>query len=107
MKIHPVFSVVKLRPYVANELPERVIKQSPPPVIVDGTEQYEVEEILNSRKYRGHIQYLIKWKDFPTEDNSWEPASVIHEDVPLMVKEFHLTHPNAIRTIFVSTLPVK
>jgi dUTPase/Chromo (CHRromatin Organisation MOdifier) domain len=50
---------------------------------------------------------LIKWKDFPTEDNSWEPASVIHEDVRLMVKEFHSTHPNAIRTILTSTLPVK
>jgi Chromo (CHRromatin Organisation MOdifier) domain len=46
---------------------------------------------------------LIKWKDFPTEDNFWEPASVIHEDVPQMVENFHSDHPNAIRTILPST----
>src|SRR6266849_11133314 len=47
MKIHPVFHVVKLRPHVANTIPERVQKSPPPPVIHNEVEEYKVEEILN------------------------------------------------------------
>jgi hypothetical protein len=37
--------------------------------------EYEVEKILTKRGETNHIQYLIKWKGYPMEDCSWEPAS--------------------------------
>jgi deoxyuridine 5'-triphosphate nucleotidohydrolase len=96
MKIHPVFHVVKLKPHVTNEIPERTPPKVPDPIVVDGHEEFEVEEIIDSRRYRGKIQYLVKWKNFPIEANSWEPSSIMKEDVPEMVKKFHKDHPNAI-----------
>jgi hypothetical protein len=34
----------------------------PPPVIVEGEEEYEVECIEDSRLFRRQFQYLVKWK---------------------------------------------
>jgi len=99
MKIHPVFNVVKLTPHISNDIPERIIKPPPPPIVKAGVEEFEIEEILDSRKYRGKLQYLVHWKGYPSEDNSWEPASVIFEDAPEIVQEFHDKHPAAIRTV--------
>ena len=47
MKVHPVFHVSLLTPYRANMLPGRV-QPPPPPVVVEGFEEFEVEEILDS-----------------------------------------------------------
>src|SRR5882757_3964357 len=39
IKIHPVFSVVKLIPYHVNDIPEQVIKEPPPPIVKAGVEE--------------------------------------------------------------------
>ena len=96
MKIHPVFHIVKLIPFKADEISERVPPPIPDPIIVNDHVEYEVEEILDSQQFRGRVQYLVKWKNYPSEANSWEPAQTIHEDIPLLVKQFHETHPDAI-----------
>ena len=49
---------------------------APPPLeIIDGEEEYEVDEILDSRIYRKKLQYLVKWKGYGHGDNTWEPVS--------------------------------
>jgi histone-lysine N-methyltransferase SUV39H len=36
--------------------------------------EYEVERIVDHRKVQnGRIHYLVKWKDWPKESNTWEP----------------------------------
>ena len=70
MKIHPVFNIIKLTPHVANEIPECIIRPPPPPIVKAGVEEFEIEEILDSRKHCGRLQYLIHWKGYPSEDNS-------------------------------------
>ena len=44
----------------------------PPSDLVDGEEEYEVKEILDSRKHgRGRkVQYLVKWKGYPLQTTS-------------------------------------
>ena len=97
MKIHPVFYVSLLSPYVEHTIPHRVQKQLHP-VFVDNdpslTPQYLVNAVLDSRYYRSKLQYLIDWKGYSPSDRSWEPADVIAQDVPLLVAEFHRLHPN-------------
>jgi hypothetical protein len=50
MQIHPVFHVSLLEPYVENTIPGRTVPP-PPTTIVDGQEEFEVEEILDSLRY--------------------------------------------------------
>jgi hypothetical protein len=37
--------------------------------VVEGEEEYEVEEILNARYFRRRLQYLVKWQGYGNEDN--------------------------------------
>lgn len=59
MKIHPVFHV-SLVELAATDAHEGHIPPSAPPVIVDDGEEYEVEKILDSKKVRRIIKYLVK-----------------------------------------------
>ena len=45
----------------------------PPPEIIDGEEEWVVKDILDSKIINRKLRYLVKWKDFGVEHNSWEP----------------------------------
>ena len=45
-------------------------------------ESFTVESILQHRVRRdGQHQWLVKWKNFPDSENTWEPASSFLNDV--------------------------
>jgi len=69
-QLHPVFNVVKLTPAPDDPIPGRKLTDHPPPIIIDGELEWEVEEILNSRWHRRRFQYLIKWKGYGRKHNS-------------------------------------
>ena len=37
-------------------------------------EEYEVEKIVDKRMKKGKPEYYVKWKNWPDEDNTWEPV---------------------------------
>ena len=39
---------------------------------------YEVEKILDHRIFKKKLQYKIRWKNYPPEHDSWEPAENIN-----------------------------
>jgi len=41
-------------------------------VIIEGEEEWEVERILNKRQVRGKDKYLVRWKGFTVESDTWE-----------------------------------
>ena len=94
MKINPVFHVDCLSPWH-----ETGIKPPPQPELIqiEGQEEWEIDEILDSRYYRRQFQYLIKWKNY-RGDPSWEPWKNL-EHAPDAVSEFHSKHPNAPRRL--------
>ena len=57
-RLHPVFNVVKLTPAPADPIPGRHPKPPPPPELIDGEEEYEVEEILDSKMFRGRLRFV-------------------------------------------------
>jgi hypothetical protein len=89
--LHPVFPVVKLMPGPADPIPEQQSDPSPDPILVDGEEHYEVEAILDSCIFQGQLQYLIQWKGYSYEHNSWENATDVHS--PTLVAKFYSIHP--------------
>jgi hypothetical protein len=46
----------------------------PSPELIDGEEEFEVEEITGERTVRRKKQYLVKWLGYPVSDNSWVDA---------------------------------
>ena len=39
---------------------------------MEGVEEWKVEKILNKRKVRGVVKYLVQRKRFTVEHNTWE-----------------------------------
>jgi hypothetical protein len=91
--IHPVFHVDLLTPY--HETPMHGANyQRPPPDLVEGEEEYEVETVLASRRFgRGKkLQYLVKWKGYPDSDNQWiNKEDVFADDA---IREFKNSNPD-------------
>jgi hypothetical protein len=44
-----------------------------PVVMADGKEEYEVHEILDHQVKNRGKEYLVRWKDYGLEDDTWEP----------------------------------
>jgi hypothetical protein len=90
--IHDVFHASLLRPYKETEQ-KGVNYTRPPPDLVQGETEYEVEAVINHRHKKGNraLQYLLKWKGYPDADNTWEPADQVH--APLLINQYHKKHP--------------
>ena len=91
-RIHPVFHIDLLTPYRETKTHGENY-QRPLPELVDNEEEYEVEAVLDSRRFgRGRkLQYLIKWVGYPSSDNQWEDADKVHADE--LVDAFRQQHP--------------
>jgi len=96
-QLHPVFNIVKLTPALDDPIPGRKLMDHPPPIIINGELEWEVEEILDSRWHQRRFQYLVKWKGYGREHNSWESAPEVF--APELIAEFHRKHPGAPRHI--------
>ncbi len=66
---------------------------------VGGNKEYEVKAIIDSAVYGQQandqmqgLYYLVLWKGYPKEENTWEPSSaVIH--LRKLISTFHKEHP--------------
>jgi hypothetical protein len=87
-KIHNVFHASYLSPYHKSlEHGENFMR--PPPDLIDGEKEWEVEQIVGMCKF-GHkktLQYKVQWKGYAPADNTWKPADQIHVDD--LIKAYH------------------
>ena len=70
LRIHPVVNVRRIVKY--REQVEGQKKIQPPSIEIAGKKEYEVEEILDRQERRGKTKYLVKWKGYTAEKNTWE-----------------------------------
>ena len=70
MWIHLIFHISLLKP--AD--PETPIQENPPEIDSESQDaEFEVEEILDQQDINDELHYLIKWKEYDSEGNTWEP----------------------------------
>jgi len=85
VKIHPVVNVSRIRRYVGQVEGQK--KEQLFPVIIEGEEEWEVERILNKRRVREKNKYLVCWKGFTAESDTWEGKENL-KNAKEAIKEF-------------------
>ena len=85
MRIHLVINISQIVRY--KEQVKRQKKEEGKPIKVEGMEEWEVEKILNKRKIRGVVKYLIWWKGFTAEGDTWERRENL-KNAEELIKEF-------------------
>ena len=103
-RIHNVFHASLLTPY-RETITNGAKYQEPPPDLVNGQPEWEVEKVLGSRRRRNQLQYLIRWKGFSEAHDSWEP--ITHIDADQSIKEFYNKNPQAIRQVTHSPITIR
>ncbi|PWA81445.1 hypothetical protein CTI12_AA187700 [Artemisia annua] len=93
LKIHPVFHVSFLKPYHGDEEdPERGVSKRAPTAVFTSYDR-EVEEILSDRTIRrrgvpSYKEYLIKWRELPDSEASWEAKDLLWQFAD-KIKKYH------------------
>ena len=88
IQIHTVQPVSLSHP-VGNDPSGGQKASVPPPVDVDGEEEYQLSSVEDSRLYRNQLQYFIRWTGY--DSLTWEPATFV--DGLQEVGEFHQRYP--------------
>jgi hypothetical protein len=87
MKMHDVFHVSLLKPYHTDG----TVQPPPVTVMLDGEQEFEVERILLHelvrKGKRKSYRYLVKWKGFSAEHNTWEPEDGV-ANANLRIREY-------------------
>ena len=85
MRIHPVVNVSQIVRYKEQVKGQKV--EEGKPVEIEEVEEWEMEKILNKKKIRGVVKYLVRWKGFTAEGDTWERKENL-KNVEELIKEF-------------------
>ncbi len=91
MKIHPMFHVSLLEPYKESTITGQ-LPAPPPPIKINGEEEFEVYRIIDSRFNRRRLEYLVHWQGYEISERTWEPAANL-ANAPKMIKKIHHQYP--------------
>jgi len=89
-KIHPVFNIDLLERYKGIDPKKQVVE-----VEADG-EDWVMEAIIASGPSDGNSKqhvFLVKWKDFTQEENTWETYENVAEHNMKLLEEFYERNP--------------
>ena len=98
MRIHSTINMDQLKLFdgsastAGTPWPDRV--QPPPPPLLDANnnQMFIIERFLQTRVCRGKRQYLVRWKGYQQQDDSWEPWEAVKHCTGLLAN-FQATLP--------------
>jgi len=92
MRIHNTFHISLLELHNDSKFPSQ--RSEPPPIVVEGEPEYELEEIIDSRLHYNKLQYRAKWTGYsPEHDKIWYPADNF-KNAELAKRNFHSRYPH-------------
>ena len=90
-RIHPVFHASLLTPFKQTEEHGPSFAQ-PPPDIIEGEEEYEIEAILAHRGKGARQQFLVKWLGYPDSENEWKSTRELLQNARELLTAYKSTH---------------
>jgi len=85
MRIHPVVNVSQIVWYKEQVRGQK--KEEEKPVEVKKVKEWEVEKVLNKKKMRGVEKYLVQWRGFTAEGDTWEKRENL-KNMKELIEEF-------------------
>jgi hypothetical protein len=79
--LHPTMNIIRLKRYAPSEpkfatRPQRYARPTPAVAAdTNGDTAWEVERILAAKGAGAGTRFLVAWKGYPPEENTWEPRS--------------------------------
>ena len=68
--------------------------EPPPPPVGDKEDEFDMEEVLDSRLFNREVKYLVRWKGYGPDDVTWEPwKNMVSDYAKDQVREFHRQYP--------------
>jgi len=91
-KIHDVINISRIHSYCPPAAGQSTIP--PEPVVIEGTPEYKVEEIMDSRLKCGKLKFLVKWSSYTDDYNTWESEANCTNSHDI-INEFYKSNPSA------------
>jgi hypothetical protein len=98
-KIHNVFHISLVEPFRSGTRappdPNKILQEADD---VEGSEEYDIDEVMSSYKSGNRVLYLVKWLGWPNKKD-WMAEPFDHFSVggQETLREFHLKYPDAPR----------
>ena len=96
IKIHPVVNISRVWLYKSQVEGQKKIP--PKPVIIEGEKEFEMEKILNKRMIRGKKKFLVRWKGYMAEEDTWENRENL-ENAKGLVEEFEREYREEVKEL--------
>jgi len=96
VKIYPVVNISGLQMYKLQVEGQKVMVLAP--VIVEGEKEYKVVKILNKRKIWRKDRFLVQWKGYMVEADTWERRENL-ENAKELVEEFEREFEEAAKEV--------
>ncbi len=91
IRIHDVFHSELLRSVVDDSLSDQK-NESSRSIVVNDEDEWEINDILNSRRYQRQLQYRIKWKSYDNDLNWYNADDDEFMNAQEMIDDFHIKY---------------
>ena len=85
IKIYPVVNISRVWLYKPQV--EKQKKIPPKLLIIEGQEEFKIEKIINKRMIREKEKFLVRWKKYMMEEDTWENKENL-KNAKELVEEF-------------------
>jgi len=96
IRIHPVVNISRVQLYKPQVEGQK--KTPPKLVIIEGEEEFEIEKIINKRTVRGKKKFLVRWKGYTVEEDTWESRENL-ENAKELVEEFERIYGEEVKEL--------
>ncbi len=93
MRVHDVFHSDLLRSVVDDPLPGQKNEPSGS-IVVNDEDEWKIDDILDSRRYRRRLQYRVKWNDYDNDLNWYNADDDEFMNAQEVVDDFHIRYSN-------------